>query len=64
LAGTDGLDVVRRLVDMLDGVGIVALEIGFDQADAVSALIRSAGFVSVQRVRDLAGHERVVVGRR
>jgi methylase of polypeptide subunit release factors len=26
--------------------------------------VRDAGFASVQRLRDLAGHERVVVGRR
>jgi release factor glutamine methyltransferase len=45
-------------------VSLVALEIGFDQADAVEALVRGAGFASVQRLHDLAGHERVVVGRR
>jgi release factor glutamine methyltransferase len=63
-AGADGLDVIRRLVLMLDGVSVVALEIGFDQGDAVAALVRDAGFASVERLRDLAGHERVVVGRR
>jgi release factor glutamine methyltransferase len=63
-AGPDGLDVIRRLVGMLDGVNVVALEVGYDQADAVAALVRAAGFGSVQRLRDLAGHERVVVGRR
>jgi release factor glutamine methyltransferase len=63
-AGPDGLDVIRRLVGMLDGVNVVALEVGFDQADAVAALIAGAGFRSVQRLRDLSGHERVVVGRR
>jgi release factor glutamine methyltransferase len=63
-AGPDGLDVIRRLMLMLDGVSVVALEIGFDQADAVAALVSDAGFGSVERLRDLAGHERVVVGRR
>jgi release factor glutamine methyltransferase len=63
-AGADGLEVIRRLVRMLDGVSVVALEIGFDQGDAVVELVRDAGFASVQRLRDLAGHERVVVGRR
>jgi release factor glutamine methyltransferase len=63
-AGADGLDVIRRLVLQLSGVSVVALEIGFDQADAVVSLVRSTGFASVQRLRDLAGHERVVVGRR
>ncbi len=63
-AGPDGLDVIRRLVSQVSGVAVVALEIGFDQADAVVSLMRDAGFASVQRLRDLAGHERVVVGRR
>ncbi len=63
-AGADGLDVIRRLVAMLDGVPFVALEIGFDQADAVEALVKGAGFTRVERLRDLAGHERVIVGAR
>ncbi len=63
-AGADGLDVIRRLVAMLEGVPFVALEIGFDQADAVEALVGAAGFAEVERRRDLAGHERVIVGRR
>jgi release factor glutamine methyltransferase len=63
-AGADGLDVIRRLLSQVEGVPVVALEIGFDQADAVASLVRSAGFGSVERLRDLAGHERVIVGRR
>ena len=63
-AGPDGLDVIRRLVATLDAVPFVALEIGFDQADAVEALVSGAGFAHVERLRDLAGHERVIVGRR
>ena len=62
--GPDGLDVIRRLVACADRVPLLALEIGFDQADAVATLVSEAGFESVQRLRDLAGHERVVVGRR
>jgi release factor glutamine methyltransferase len=63
-AGEDGLDLIRRLIPRVAGVALVALEIGFDQADAVEALLRDAAFESVVRLRDLAGHERVVVGRR
>jgi methylase of polypeptide subunit release factors len=43
---------------------VVALEVGFDQADAVDAMVRDAGFDAVSRLRDLAGAERVIVGRR
>jgi release factor glutamine methyltransferase len=63
-AGADGLDVIRRLVAALDGVPFVGLEIGFDQGDAAARLLAEAGYASVERRRDLAGHERVVVGRR
>lgn len=62
--GADGLDVVRRLVRMTGRVPLVALEVGFDQAVAVARLLARAGFTRVERLRDLAGHERVVVGRR
>jgi release factor glutamine methyltransferase len=67
-AGPDGLSVISRLLASLRGAGgpvsLVALEVGFDQAAAVSGLVSGAGFASVERLRDLAGHERVVVGRR
>ena len=67
LAGPDGLDVVRRLVTKLGdvpSVRLVALEIGLGQADAVTELLRAAGFTELERLRDLAGLERVIVGRR
>jgi release factor glutamine methyltransferase len=63
-AGADGLSAIRRLLSMVSGVSVVALEIGFDQGDPVAELVAAAGFSSVERLRDLAGHERVVVGRR
>jgi release factor glutamine methyltransferase len=64
LAGADGLLQIRRLIPRTAAVSLLALEIGFDQADAVEALVSAAGFASVERLRDLAGHERVIVGRR
>jgi release factor glutamine methyltransferase len=63
-AGADGLDVIRRLVPAAAGAGLVALEVGAGQAAAVADLMRGAGFGAVQARRDLAGVERVVVGRR
>ena len=62
--GADGLDVIRRLIAAVGSVALVALEVGFDQADAVAGFLAGSGFASVGRLRDLAGHERVVVGRR
>lgn len=67
LAGADGLDQVRRLTAELQGrerVRLVGLEIGHSQAEAVAELVVDAGFGEVERHRDLAGIERVIVGRR
>ena len=65
-AGPDGLDVVRRLVTVIASQtpmpALIALEIGPEQAAEVSELVRDAGFASVDVRRDLAGHDRVVVG--
>jgi release factor glutamine methyltransferase len=63
-AGADGLDVIRGLVASARALPLVALEVGFDQAAPVRALLGGAGFRSVETLRDLAGHERVVVARR
>ncbi len=60
--GPDGMDPVRRLLPMLEGVRLLALEVGL--AEAVASLVSDAGFSSVEILYDLASHERVVVGRR
>jgi release factor glutamine methyltransferase len=64
-AGPDGLEVIRELVPAAgEGAPWLALEVGAGQADAVEALMREAGLHQVERHRDLAGIERVVVGAR
>jgi len=65
-SGPEGLDVVRRLLPAAGATAAhtVALEIGAGQAAAVGDLIREAGFPDVETVADLAGIERVLVGRR
>lgn len=66
--GPDGLDVYRRLVDqarvVLKPRGILAVEIGWDQREAVTSLFARAGYVDVRVVPDLAGRDRVVAGYR
>lgn len=59
-AGPDGLDLIRRLIARVDGVPFVALEVGFGQEAAVADLLGGR----TEILRDLAGHERVVVARR
>jgi release factor glutamine methyltransferase len=65
-AGADGLDVIRRLVPAAAAAGcaLLAIEVGAGQAADVAALLEAAGFAGVHARRDLAGIERVVVGRR
>jgi release factor glutamine methyltransferase len=60
-AGPDGLDAIRALLAMVEGVPLIALEVGLPEA--VRGLLEDTGFRSVEVLRDLAGHERVVVGR-
>lgn len=73
LAGPDGLDAYRHLLALwrdLPLMGIapkrkvtLAVEVGEGQASAASELMRGAGFVGIETRRDLAGIERVVLGR-
>jgi release factor glutamine methyltransferase len=60
--GPDGLDPIRRLLPMVAEVPLVALEVGLPEG--VALLAQEAGFTSIEILRDLAGHERVVVARR
>ncbi len=65
-AGPAGLDVIRRLLPAVGATAAhtVALEIGAGQSAAVAGLMREAGFPEIETIADLAGIERVLVGRR
>lgn len=60
----DGLTFYRRLAaeapEYLADGGRMYLEIGYDQGEAVSGLLREVGFSEVRVIRDLAGLDRVV----
>ncbi len=57
VAGADGLDVIRALVDQAPAGTRLALEHGAGQGEAVRALLAGA-----ETHADLAGHERVTTG--
>ena len=61
-SGADGLDAIRTIIagapQHLHAGGWLLLEHGFEQAQAVCALLAQAGFSDVQTRRDLAGLER------
>lgn len=64
----DGLFFYRKIVaecgsHLKDG-GYILFEIGCDQAEAVTTMLREAGFYEVQVVKDLAKLDRVVIGRK
>jgi release factor glutamine methyltransferase len=67
-SGSDGLDDIRELVAQAPGHlrpgGWLLLEHGHDQADAVCALLRQAGFEQVGSRNDIAGIARCSGGRR
>ncbi len=67
-AGPDGLDDIRRIVAAaaahLVAGGRLVFEHGYDQAQAVAALLAQAGFVAIEQRRDLAGIPRVTGGAR
>lgn len=62
----DGLFFYRRIIenskDYLTENGWLFLEIGYDQGEAVSQLMREAGMQEIHVVKDLAGLDRVVYG--
>jgi len=65
--GADGLDAYREIIidcrRLLSKGGVFAVEIGYDQGESVSALARNAGLIEVTVRQDLAGQDRVVIGR-
>ena len=64
--GEDGLYFYKKIVNDSDKIlknkGILAFEIGHDQGKEVSDLMIEKGYKNVRVVKDLAGHDRVVIG--
>ncbi len=63
--GVDGLEAYRAIASAaashLAPRGILAFELGADQAAAVDSILRSCGLEPIGRRRDLAGRERVIL---
>ena len=64
--GNDGLDFYKRIISdsesVLTGKKILAFEKGYDQGEAVSALMAEHGYVNIRIIKDLAGLDRTVIG--
>lgn len=67
IAGPTGLEAIHALLGAVAALerppAALALEIGAEQAEAVSRLVEEAGYSRVEVRRDLAGLDRAVVGR-
>lgn len=65
--GATGLEAIEALAEELFGLAprpsIIALEIGAQQADEVTRLIKATGYEQTEVRQDLAGLDRMVVGR-
>ncbi len=64
----DGLSCIRQIIDgtheYLKPGGLIAIEHGYDQAAAVTALMKTEGFQEISSLPDLAGHLRVSLARK
>ncbi|WP_313273972.1 peptide chain release factor N(5)-glutamine methyltransferase [Stenotrophomonas sp.] len=66
-SGADGLDAIREIIagahEHLVAGGWLLLEHGWDQGEAIRALLVQAGFDQAQTVQDLEQRDRVTLGR-
>ena len=66
-SGADGLDDIRTIsrqaANHLTPGGWLMLEHGYQQCAAVRDILEQHGFTNISTVTDLAGHERVTLGR-
>jgi release factor glutamine methyltransferase len=64
--GEDGLDFYRKITKesilTLKSGGVLAYEIGYDQAEAVSDILKQYNYTDIRVVKDLSGLDRVVIG--
>ena len=66
--GEDGLvfyrEIIKNAKDYIIEDGYLALEIGYDQKESVTNLLRENGYKNIYSKTDLAGNDRVVVGQK
>lgn len=62
--GADGLAFYRRIAEKAPSYAPrIFLEIGYDQAEEVSSLLREAGYQDIKVIKDYGGNDRVICGR-
>ena len=67
MGGRNGLSFYRILAKegkkYLNSQGMIFMEIGYDQGQAVKEIFESEGFVDIVIKKDLCKNDRVVIGR-
>lgn len=65
--GADGMSAIRAIAtgarDLLDKDGVLAFEHGYDQGGQSRTLLNQLGYVEIETISDLAGLDRITVGR-
>lgn len=63
--GTDGLDAYRAIANgaaaFLSDDGVIGLEIGYDQKQAVTDLLLTQGYTLIESVTDYGGNDRALI---
>ena len=64
--GTDGFDFYRSIIknwsSKLKKGGALAFELGEDQADYVTELMKNEGYTDIRTAYDLSGIKRAIIG--
>ena len=64
--GVEGLSEIRKVInrssELIKKKGFLILEIGFDQRNCVKRLLQNKGFYIKKIVKDLANHDRCIIG--
>lgn len=68
LAEEDGYSFYRRITALAPSLikkgGLLAFEIGYNQAERVMGFMEEAGFVNIDRIKDYSQFDRVLIGER
>lgn len=63
----DGIEFYKKITEnssrVLNSRGFLAFELGINQADKVADIMRKNNYADIEVIKDLAGIERVIVGR-
>ena len=68
VAGDNGLALIKKIIQesrdyfKMNSLGLLVLEIGTLQAEAVCTFMRSCGYTDIEIQKDIANHDRVVMG--